>query len=57
MNKAVEDKRGDFHNAFWDAYMTLPENVRKRFSLNTGRNFANEIFNRYEEIDENKKTN
>src|SRR5688572_8578601 len=27
------DERGEFHNAFWEAYKTLDENIRKRFSL------------------------
>lgn len=38
------DERGILHNAFWEAYKNLDENIRKRFSIHTGRKFANEIY-------------
>jgi hypothetical protein len=41
---------GDFHNAFWEAFKTLPEPIRKKFSMEVGRNFANTFYNLFKKV-------
>lgn len=35
--------RGKLHDAFWEAFKTLDPNISKRFSMHTGRKFADAI--------------
>lgn len=44
---AKDFDRSLFHDAFWQAFMILPSSVRTKFSTETGRNFANKIYDNY----------
>jgi len=39
--------KGKIHDAFWEAFKSLPANIRAKFSIKIGREFA-DVF--YEEI-------
>lgn len=47
---------GQVHNAFWEAYKTLPEQIRKRFSMHIGRKFADELHKQIKEQGNGEKS-
>lgn len=55
MNELFGDKIKDvdrdfFHDAFWQAFTNLPPQTRKTFSAESGRDFANRIYDIYKKV-------